>query len=58
MNAQKTATSVPEYMKNIRDPPASDPFGLDGEGKGIKGFRSTGTNAGASSILKKGGTLL
>jgi hypothetical protein len=34
-----------EYMKNIHNPPGSDPFGLDEQGKGIKGFRAVGTGS-------------
>lgn len=34
-----------EYMKDIHNPPGSDPFGLDEQGKGIKGFRATGTGS-------------
>jgi predicted aconitase len=45
MSDQKTTASVAEYMKDIHNPPGSDPFGLDGEGKRIKGFRSTGTGS-------------
>jgi hypothetical protein len=34
-----------EYMKDIHNPPGSDPFGLDEQGKGIKGFRAVGTGS-------------
>ena len=34
-----------EYMKDIHNPPGTDPFGLDEQGKGIKGFRGTGTGS-------------
>jgi predicted aconitase len=45
MSAKEAANNVAEYMKNINNPPSSDPFGLDGEGKGIKDFRGTGTGS-------------
>jgi predicted aconitase len=45
MSNQKAASDSTEYMKNIHNPPGSDPFGLDGEGKGIKDFRGTGTGS-------------